>query len=108
MSEGGSAPRPFSPEPDAIGDVCARTVHCPAFATVQGMIRLADDHGGDRLDALCAEALDLNRLASGFLRERVKNGGEPDPPRPEHDETIPSHGNIRGGDYYGNNGGATP
>ena len=79
-----------------------------AFATVQGMIRLADDHGGARLVALCAEALDLNRLASGFLRERLKNGGEPDRPRPEHDETIPSHGNIRGGDYYGNNGGAAP
>ena len=79
-----------------------------AFATVQGMIRLADDHGGDRLDALCAEALDLNRLASGFLRERLKNGGEPDRPRPEHDETIPSHGNIRGGDYYGNNDGESP
>ena len=80
-----------------------------AFATVQGMIRLADDHGGDRLDALCAEALDLNRLASGFLRERIKNGGEPDQPRPEPNEIIPSHGNIRGGDYYGNNdGGPTP
>ena len=78
-----------------------------AFATVQGMIRLADDHGGDRLDALCAEALDLNRLASGFLRERIKNGGEPGRPRPGPDETIPSHGNIRGGDYYGNDG-ATP
>ena len=79
-----------------------------AFATVQGMIRLADDHGADRLDALCAEALDLNRLASGFLRERIKNGGEPDRPRPEPDEIIPSHGNIRGGDYYGNNDGESP
>ena len=79
-----------------------------AFATVQGMIRLADDHGGDRLDALCAEALDLNRLASGFLRERLKNGGESDQPRPEPDETIPSHGNIRGGDYYGNKDGESP
>ena len=79
-----------------------------AFATVQGMIRLADDHGGDRLDALCAEALDLNRLASGFLRERIKNGGEPGRPRPEPDETIPSHGNIRGGDYYGNKDGESP
>ena len=79
-----------------------------AFATVQGMIRLADDHGADRLDALCAEALDLNRLASGFLRERIKNGGKPDRLRPEPDETIPSHGNIRGGDYYGNDDGETP
>ena len=51
-----------------------------AFATVQGMIRLAEDHGEPRLDALCAEALDLNRLASGFLRERIKNGARPDRP----------------------------
>ena len=50
----------------------------------------------------------LNRLASGFLRERLKNGGESDQPRPEPDETIPSHGNIRGGDYYGNKDGESP
>ena len=49
-----------------------------AFATVQGMIRLADDHDVAALEALCAEALDLNRLASGFIRERIKNGAEPD------------------------------
>ena len=80
-----------------------------AFATVQGMIRLADDHGGARLDALCAEALDLNRLASGFLRERIKNGGGgPLRPRAQAPETIPDHGNIRGGNYYGNDEGATP
>ena len=80
-----------------------------AFATVQGMIRLADDHGAERLDALCAEALDLNRLASGFLRERIKNGGGgPHRPRAQAPETIPDHGNIRGGNYYGNDEGATP
>ena len=79
-----------------------------AFATVQGMLRLADDHGGERIDALCAEALDLNRLASGFLRERVRHGGEPSRPRPQARETIPGHDNIRGGDYYGNDEGATP
>ena len=79
-----------------------------AFATVQGMIRLAEDHGGERLDALCAEALDLNRLASGFLRERLKNGAGPDRRRAQARETIPGHGNIRGGDYYGNDEGATP
>ena len=79
-----------------------------AFATVQGMIRLAEDHGGPCLDALCAEALDLNRLASGFLRERIKNGGDAAPSRPEADETIPGHANIRGGAYYSNDEGATP
>ena len=80
-----------------------------AFTTVQGMVRLADDHGRERVDALCAEALDLNRLASGFLRERLKNGHGLHRPRPEPDETIPSHTNIRGGDYYrSDKGGATP
>ncbi len=78
-----------------------------AFATVQGMIRLAESHDDARLDALCAEALDLNRLASGFLRERIKNGGEPNRPRAQARETIPGHDNIRGGDYYSNDG-ATP
>ena len=78
-----------------------------AFATVQGMIRLAEDHHGARIDALCAEALDLNRLASGFLRERLKNGGDAARSLPEADETIASHANIRGGAYY-NNDGATP
>ena len=79
-----------------------------AFATVlEGMVRLADDHGEPRLDALCAEALDLNRLASGFLRERLKNGGDAAPSRAEADETIPRHANVRGGAYYSNDG-ATP
>ena len=69
---------------------------------------LADDHDGPRVEALCAEALDLNRLASGFIRERIKNGAEPDRCRPEPDETIPGHANIRGGAYYGNDEGTTP
>ena len=49
-----------------------------AFATVQGMIRLADDHDGPRVEALCAEALD--RLASGFRRwfnNRAENSHQP-------------------------------
>ena len=79
-----------------------------AFATVQGMIRLADDHDDARLEALCSEALDLNRLASGFLRERLKKGAEPHRPRSEAQETIPSHANIRGGAYYSNDEGASP
>ena len=62
-----------------------------AFTTVQGMVRLADDHGRERIDALCAEALDLNRLASGFLRERLNSGHAPRRPCPEPDETIPTH-----------------
>ncbi len=78
-----------------------------AFATVQGMIRLADDHGADRLDALCAVALDLNRLSSRFLRDRLRTGAEPHRPRPEADEIIPRHDNLRGGSYYSKDQGTT-
>ena len=76
-----------------------------AFATVHGMIRLARDHDAQRLDALCAEALD--RLASGFLRERLRNGGGQTERRTEPPETIPDHANIRGGAYYSKDEGTT-
>ncbi len=81
-----------------------------AFAAVQGMCRLAETHGGDRVDAACAEALDANRLASGYLRERLGKGGPAAPRRPEAEETIPAHANVRGGSYYtkGNNKGERP
>ena len=79
-----------------------------AFATVQGMVRLAESHDAARVDAVCAEALDLNRLGSGFIRERLKNGAEAPNPCPEPEETIPPHSNARGGEYYRSDGGATP
>ena len=79
-----------------------------AFATVQGMTRLAETYDSVRIDALCAEALDLNRLVSGFIRERLKNGAQPRQRRPEPDECIPEHADIRGGAYYRNDEGATP
>ena len=79
-----------------------------AYATVQGMCRLAETHGNDRVDAACAEALDLNRLASGFLRERLANGGPASSPRPEAEETIPAHANVRGGSYYSQKKGERP
>ena len=71
-----------------------------AFTTVQGMISPAEKHGFARLDALCVEALALELFASGFLRDRLRNGGEPEPLRPEHTEAIPDHINIRGGTFY--------
>ena len=79
-----------------------------AFASVQGMIRLADAHDGARVDAACAEALDLDRLGAGFLRDRLKNAGAPEPNGPEPSETIPQHANIRGGAYYKTDRGETP
>ena len=72
------------------------------------MVRLAESHDAARVDAVCAETLDLNRLGSGFIRERLKNGAEAPNPRPEPEETIPPHSNVRGGEYYRSDGGATP
>ena len=71
-----------------------------AFTAVQGMTRLAGKHGDERVDAACAEALDRDRLGSGFLRALLKNGGPAAPRRPEAGETIPAHANVRGGSYY--------
>ncbi|WP_169054451.1 IS21 family transposase [Nitratireductor sp. XY-223] len=78
-----------------------------AYTAVQGMSRLAETHGDKRVDAVCAQALSLNRLASGYLRERLKKGGKA-VVRPEPQETIPSHANLRGPTYYAKNQGEKP
>ena len=94
--------RGIGPNASAWAERCFASKDFPeqAFTTVQGMIRLAEKHGFARLDAVCVEALELERFASGFLRDRLGNGGEPEPLRPEHTEAIPDHINIRGGPYY--------
>ena len=79
-----------------------------AYAAVRGTVRLAETHGGGRVDAARAEALDADRLASGFLRDRLGNGGPAAPARPEAGETIPAHANVRGGSHYAKNRGETP
>jgi len=70
-----------------------------AYTAVQGMTRLAETHGDARVDAICSEALDLNRLASGYLRERLKAGTRA-VARPAQEEIIPGHTNLRGPTYY--------
>ena len=72
-----------------------------AFTSVQGMIRLAEKHGDNRIDAICIEALDHEKFASGFLRDRVANGGPTTMSMSvEPTEAIPEHSNIRGPNYY--------
>ena len=70
-----------------------------AYNAVQGMIGLAETHGEVRVDAACAEALDHDRLASGYLRERLKEGSKT-VARTAPEEIIPGHTNLRGSDYY--------
>jgi len=64
-------------------------------------------HGSDRVDAARAGALDPDRLASGFLRDRPE-GGPAAPARPEAGENIPAHASVRGGSCYVNGKGETP
>ena len=93
----------------------ARAERCPAsrdfprqaFTTVQGMTRLAGRHGAESVDSACAEAPDPDRLASGFLRQRLEAGSKAPPPRPEPDEIIPDHSNIGGGSCCSNTKGET-
>jgi len=70
-----------------------------AYATVQGMTGLAERHGDARVDEACAQALDLNRLASGYLRERLNEGSKA-VARTAPEEIIPDHTNLRGPTYY--------
>lgn len=80
-----------------------------AFTSVQGMIGLAEKHGTAKIDAICIEALEVERFASGFLRDRVAKGGATKAPvRPEQAEAIPGHTNIRGPNYYSETKGGKP
>ena len=79
-----------------------------AYAAVRGTVRLAETHGCGRVDAARAEALDANRLASGYLRDRLGKGAGPAPRRDGAGETIPAHANVRGGSHYSKNRGERP
>ena len=70
-----------------------------AFRSVQGMIGLVSEHGNQRVNEVCIEALARNRFGSGFLRDRLKEDHRP-PRRAVQSEKIPDHRNIRGPHYY--------
>ena len=57
--------------------------------------------GTTGFDAICIEALDHEKFASGFLKDRVANGGPTTMSMSaEPNEAIPEHSNIRGPNYY--------
>ena len=66
-----------------------------AFRSVQGMIGLVGEHGNQRVNEACVEALAHNRFGSGFLRDKLKEDHRP-PRRGVQSEKIPNHRNIRG------------
>ncbi len=75
------------------------------FRACQGILRLADKHGGDKVEAACAQALEMGLC--GYRRVAalvVTDGSSTDPYgqiESRQSETSPlHHANIRGADYF--------
>ena len=64
------------------------------------MITLAREHGADAVDDACGEALARERLASGFLREWLRQGRPARKVAERKSQSIPAHRHLRGGSYY--------
>ncbi len=75
---------------------------------VDAIERRTDTIGNCRFAQTRHKAGQAERLHSGFLRGRIKNGPGPDRPLAQARETIPDHADVRGGDYYSDDQGATP
>ena len=80
--------------------IASRDFPPQAFNTLRGMIKLAREHGAERVDEACAEALARERLASGFLRDWLLRGSRSRQAADGQPETIPDHRHVRGADYY--------
>ena len=93
--------REIGPNALAWAEFASRDFREQAFTSVRNMIGLAKKHGTSRIDAICIEAMEVERFASGFLKSRVANGGPTKTSRrPEPNEAILEHTNIRSPNYY--------
>lgn len=71
------------------------------YRSCLGVIRLAKEHGADRLDAACGRALHLGALSLKSIKSILKTGLDR-LPLPIHapDQTSVPHDNVRGSQYY--------
>ena len=68
-----------------------------------GILRLAKDYGGDRLEAACARGLDHGACSYGSIRSILENNLDRAmraPPEPEPPSPLGDHENVRGPAYY--------
>ena len=68
-------------------------------------LRVAEKHGGERMDAACARALSGAGSSAPhrkYIEAILKRGLEhvPSAPSPIKPRTTTTHENVRGGDYY--------
>ena len=72
-----------------------------AYRTVRGMIRLAEEtYGNSKVNEACRDALALNRLSTGYIRERVRDAGTVAGDIGCDRDPLPIHDNIRGPQDY--------
>lgn len=62
-----------------------------------GILRLADDHSAEQLEAACQIALALDSTSYRAVSALIKN---PRPPQTELRLSLPDHDNLRGPGYY--------
>lgn len=65
--------------------------------SVQNVLRT---YGGERTEAACAKAIAINSLTVRTLRSLLKHNRERVPATQSNDAALPSHGNVRGANYY--------
>ena len=92
----------FWPEPDALAQaIMARFIHPEqGYRSILGLLRLVRNHGRERVDAACAQALSLGAYSSRNVNAILKHWQE----SPPESEAVPLiHGNLRTGEYYATN-----
>lgn len=70
------------------------------FRAAMGIIRLADMHGAERLDAACQRCLERHSLSYKGVKYVLERGLDQVEPTPEVPAVADGHSNVRGAGYY--------
>ncbi|WP_455289862.1 IS21 family transposase, partial [Cupriavidus necator] len=71
------------------------------YRSCLGILRMAKDYGGERLEAACCRAIDLKAPSYRFIASTLKNGLENKAEAAKAQAELPLlHANVRGPSYY--------
>ena len=70
------------------------------FRSCIGIVKLANTHGNDRLEAACQRALDIGARSYSSVKSILKNNLDRKRHEPATDGPAIVHSNIRGSDYF--------
>lgn len=71
-----------------------------AFRTCQGLLRLGERYGRERLEAACKRALTLGAYRYRDIENMLRQGLESASLQDEAPLSLPQHDNLRGANYY--------